>query len=369
MTTDIFKYAHIVGWGKYLPDNVVTNDDLAQSLGGTTANWIESLTGICERRIASTQDSTASLGVKAAKKALNQARIDPSAVDLVVVATLSPDHIMPATACLIQESLGTKNAAAFDLNAGCTGFVYALALTATLIRAGQAKVAVVVGSDTVSRLVDWEDRSTCVLFGDGAGAVVLQASDEPGGILSTVLGADGAGSKHLIVPAGGSRMPADIRTIEAKQHFIKMNGPEVFRFTSHIMPQVTMQVCVQANIALDDVSLLIPHQANARIIQSATKHLGFDQTKIFTTLHRYGNTCCASIPITLCEAIENGYVKDQDYFVLVGFGAGLTWGATVIQWTCEKQPNTVTNCNPVPLAFQQQGVLTDLALKGVSHEL
>jgi 3-oxoacyl-[acyl-carrier-protein] synthase-3 len=343
MTTGIFKYAHIVGWGKYLPDDVVTNDDLAQSVG-TTANWIESRTGICERRIASAQDSTASLGTEAAKKALNQARIDPCIVDLVVVATLSPDHVMPATACLIQKSLGTKNAAAFDLNAGCTGFVYALALTATMIRAGQAKVAVVIGADTPSRLMDWKDRSS-----DGAGAVVLQASDEPGGVLSTVLGADGAGSDHLIVPAGGSKKPANIQSVDGGQHFIKMNGREVFRFASRIVPRVTTQVCNEANIALDDVDLLIPHQANARIIQSAAGHLGIDQTKIITNLHKYGNTCCASIPIALCEAIEDGCVKDRDRLVLVGFGAGLTWGATVIQWTYKKELDTATNYTPIPI--------------------
>ena len=227
-------YAHIVGWGMYLPKNVLTNDELAQKVNTSDA-WIRSRTGIRERRIASEDETTASMAIHAAKEALDRARIHPAEVDLVVVATLTPEHIMPATACLVQDALGAKHAGAFDLSAGCSGFVYALSVASSIVQSGAAKVAVVIGSETMSRIVDWEDRSTCVLFGDGAGAVVLRASEEPGGILSTVLGSDGAGGNHLIVPAGGSKMPADIHTVADRQHFMKMNGPEVFRFATRVM--------------------------------------------------------------------------------------------------------------------------------------
>jgi 3-oxoacyl-[acyl-carrier-protein] synthase-3 len=324
-------YAHIVGWGMYVPQNVVTNDDLAKTIDTSDA-WIRSRTGIRERRVASEKETTASMGLIAAQEALDRARINPATVDLVLVATLTPEYIMPATACLIQDALGAKHAAAFDLSAGCTGFVYALSVASSMIRAGDAKVAVVIGSETMSRIVDWEDRSTCVLFGDGAGAVVLQASEEPGGILSTVLGSDGAGGNHLIVPAGGSKMPTSIQTIAEHQHFIKMNGPEVFRFATRVMGKVSKEACERAYIDLNEIDLFIPHQANTRIIKSAAKNLGLDGMKIYENLHKYGNTSSASIPVALCEAIQEGRIKEKDHLVFVGFGAGLTWGATVIQW-------------------------------------
>ena len=324
-------YAHIVGWGMYVPQNVVTNDDLAQRVD-TSDTWIRSRTGIRERRVALEKETTASMAVCAAKEALDQARVHPIDVDLIVVATLTPEHIMPATACLVQDALGAKNAGAFDLSAGCTGFVYALSVASSMIRSGSAKVAIVIGSETMSRIIDWDDRSTCVLFGDGAGAVVLQASEEPGGVLATVLGSDGAGGNHLIVPAGGSKMPTNIQTVAERQHFLKMNGPEVFRFATRVMGRAAKEACEQADVDLKDIDLFIPHQANTRIIQSATKYLKLDEAKVYENLHKYGNTSSASIPIALCEAIAEGRVKERDHLVFVGFGAGLTWGATVVQW-------------------------------------
>jgi 3-oxoacyl-[acyl-carrier-protein] synthase-3 len=324
-------YAHIVGWGMYLPEKVMTNDDLAHMVDTSDA-WIRSRTGIRERRIAGDKETTASMAIHAAREALDRARVHPTDVDVVVVATLTPEHIMPATACLVQDALGAKNAGAFDLSAGCTGFVYALTVASGLIRSGIARVAVVIGSETMSRIVDWEDRSTCVLFGDGAGAVVLQASEEPGGVLSTVLGSDGAGGDHLIVPAGGSKMPTSVQTIAERQHFMKMNGPEVFRFATRVMGRAAKEACEQAQIGIDQVNLFIPHQANTRIIKSAIKYLKLDPDKVYENLHRYGNTSSASIPMALCEAINEGKIKNTDNLVFVGFGAGLTWGATVVQW-------------------------------------
>ncbi len=325
------QYAHIIGWGMYVPQKIVTNDDLTKIVD-TSDEWIRSRTGIEARRIASEKDSTASMSIIAAKEALDRARILPSCVDLVIVATLTPEQPMPATANIVQDAIGAKGAAAFDLNAGCTGFIYALSVAAGMLEAGRAKIAVVIGAETLSRVVDWEDRSTCVLFGDGAGAVVLQANNDPGGVLSTVLGSDGAGANHLIIPAGGSKMPASAQTVAQRQHYVKMNGPEVFRFATRIMGRATKEACEQAGVPLDNINLFIPHQANARIIKSAVKYLKLEPCKVYENLQRYGNTSAASIPIALCEAINENRVKNGDNLVLVGFGAGLTWGAAVVKW-------------------------------------
>ena len=324
-------YARIVGWGMYVPPKVLTNHDL-EKMVETSDEWIRSRTGIRQRHVATEADTTASMAEHAAREALDRSRILPSAVDLIVVATVTPDHAFPATACLLQNALGAKHAAAFDLSAGCTGFIYGLAMANAMIQAGHIQTAVVIGAETLSRIIDWEDRTTCVLFGDGAGAVVLQASEEPGGILSVVLGADGAGGDHLILPAGGSKMPASLQTIARRQHFIRMNGPEVFRFATRVMGRAARQACEQAGIALNDINLFIPHQANARIIKSAARYLKLNPDHVFQNLERYGNTSAASIPIALCEALNEGRIKNNDNLVFVGFGAGLTWGATVVKW-------------------------------------
>ncbi len=324
-------YAHIVGWGMYAPETVITNDDLAKIVD-TSDEWIRSRTGIRQRHIATEKETTASMAIIAAQEALDRARINPADVDMVIVATVSPEYPFPATACLVQEALGAKNSGAVDVNAGCSGFVYGLTLGAGMIKGGQSKVVVVIGAETLSRIVDWEDRSTCVLFGDGAGAVVLQASDEPGGVLATVLGSDGGGGKHLMVPGGGSKLPTSLDTVKNREHFIKMNGPEVYKFATRVMGRAAKEAVEKGGITLDDIDLFIPHQANARIIKSAAKYLKLDESKVFQNLQRYGNTSSASIPIALCEAIQNGRVRDGDNLVFVGFGAGLTWGATVVKW-------------------------------------
>lgn len=325
------KYAHIVGWGMYVPEQVVTNDDLAKRVD-TSDEWIRTRTGIRERRIANERETTASMAIYAAREALDRARLTPASVGLIIVATATPEHIFPATACLVQDALGATHAGAFDLSAGCTGFIYALSMASAALRSGSVDAALVIGSETLSRILDWSDRTTCVLFGDGAGAFVLQASEEPGGILSTILGADGSGGDHLIVPAGGSKCPTTAETLASGKHFLRMNGREVFRFATRVMGRAAREACDKAQLSVDDIDLFIPHQANTRIINSAAKYLKISPDKVFINLQKYGNTSAASIPIALCEAISEGRIKRNDHLVLVGFGAGLTWGATVLQW-------------------------------------
>jgi 3-oxoacyl-[acyl-carrier-protein] synthase-3 len=327
----VTNYAHIVGWGKYIPEKVVTNDDLSQFLD-TSDDWIKSRTGISERRHAADNETTATMAIMAAQIALDQARIAPSAVDLIIVATLSPEYIFPSTASLVQDAIGASHAGAFDLSAACSGFIYGLSMGSAMIQSGAAKVVLVIGSETVSRFLDKEDRGTYPLFGDGAGALVLQASDVPGGVMATVLGSDGSGADHLGIFGGGSKHPASLETVSKRLHYMKMNGREVFRFATRVMGRVAKQACEQAGVSLEEIDLLIPHQANIRIISTASKFLKLSDDKVFTNLERYGNTSAASIPIALCEAIEQGRVKDKDKVVMIGFGGGLTWGASVVEW-------------------------------------
>jgi 3-oxoacyl-[acyl-carrier-protein] synthase-3 len=324
--------AHIVGWGMAVPDRVLSNDDLA-TMVDTSDEWIRQRTGIVERHIADNGDTTFSLSLRAAQAALEVADQDPAHLDLIVVATVTPEHAFPSTACLLQSALGAEKAVAFDLSAGCTGFVYALSLAADLLANGSYEWALVIGAETLSNIVDWTDRATCVLFGDGAGAVVLQANDAPGGVLSSVLGADGSGGDLLILPAGGSAQPACAESVASRQHFLRMEGRQVFRFASRIMPEASRQVLEQAGLDIQDVTLFVPHQANNRILQAAAKGLGVPEARLFSNVERYGNTSSASIPIALCEAIQQGLIRRGDVLVCVGFGAGLTWGATAIRWS------------------------------------
>ncbi len=326
------RYAQITGWGMYVPERVLTNDDLARVVD-TSDEWIVSRTGIRERRIvADERETTGTMAIRAARAALRVANLAPSQLDLVIVATTMPDYAFPATACLVQDALGASNAGAFDLGAACSGFVYALSLAASFIRSGNADHALVIGSETLSRFVDWTDRNTCVLFGDGAGAVVLSATREPCGVLASVLGSDGSGGDLLIVPAGGSRAPASHETVSSGGHFARMNEREVFRFASTVMPKATETVVRKAGWQLTDVGLVIPHQANIRIIEAAIRRLGLPPERFFVNLDRYGNTSAASIPIALCEAVSQGRVNRGDKLVFVSFGAGLTWAAVAIEW-------------------------------------
>jgi 3-oxoacyl-[acyl-carrier-protein] synthase-3 len=325
------NYAHIVGWGKYIPPKVVTNADLSKMVD-TSDEWIVTRTGIRERRVASPKESTATMGLAAAKEALDVAGILPTEVDLIIVATATPEHAFPSTASLIQDALGANRAGAFDLSAGCSGFVYALSLATQIIQGGGHQVVLVIGSETLSRIVNWQDRATCVLFGDGAGAMVVRASPSPGGVLSSLVRSDGSGGDLLIIPAGGSHMPPTAETIAQNLHFVQMNGREVFRFATRVMDRAVREVLDKAGLTLDDVDLFIPHQANLRIIQAAARSLSINEDRYFVNLDRYGNTSSASIPIAVCEAIECGRAKPGDILVMVGFGAGLTWAAATVQW-------------------------------------
>ena len=325
-------YAQIVGWGKYIPEKVITNDEL-ESMVDTSDGWIRTRTGISQRHIAGPREVTSTLATKAARAALQVAKLSPNSLDLIIVATISPDHIFPATACRVQDALGASRAGAFDLNAGCAGFVYALDVASHLIISGAYENVLVIGAEVMSRLIDWTDRGTCVLFGDGAGAILLQASGTPGGVIYCGLGADGSGADLLMVPAGGSFIPTSASSVAQGQHFIHMDGPEIYRFATRIVAKSTREAIRKANLTPEDIELLIVHQANHRIIESAAKALRFPMEKIFINLDRYGNTSSASIPIALCEAIEEKRIRPGDHIVLTGFGAGLTWASAVIEWS------------------------------------
>ena len=333
----MLRYAHIIGWGKYLPQKVLTNAEIAQMVE-TSDEWIVTRTGIRERRIAGEHESTATLALNAARRALETADLNPVELDLVIVASATPEHIFPATACLVQDALGAVNAGAFDLSAACSGWIYGVDLAAQAIATGAIDYALVIGAETLSRFVNWSDRRTCILFGDGAGAVILGPSERPGGVLSSVLGSDGSGANTLAVPAGGSRLPASPETVKEGLHTIQMDGRKVFRFATRVMRRAAAEAVQKAGLVMDDIALLIPHQANIRIIDSAARGLKLPDERVFVNLDRYGNTSSASIPIALCEALEAGRIQPDDRLVMVGFGAGLTWGAAVIQWMATPAP-------------------------------
>lgn len=326
------RYAHITGWGMAVPQEILTNFDL-EKMVETSDEWIRTRTGIRERHIARDDQTTATLATEAALKALQVANLKPKDVDLIIVATSSPEHIFPATACLVQDWIGATKAGAFDLSAACSGFIFALNMATQAIRSGQLENALVIGSETLSRLVNWKDRETCILFGDGAGAFVLQASETRGGLLSAVMRSDGSGAELLALPAGGSRLPPSLETVNGNLHYIKMNGREVFRFATRVMVQATLEAVAAARLTMGDIHLIIPHQANQRIIEAAARGLKIPSEKVLVNIDRYGNTSTASIPIATCEAFEQGKLNPGDHVVFVGFGAGLTWGAAVVQWS------------------------------------
>lgn len=325
-------YAHITGWGMSAPESVMTNDDLAKFVD-TNDQWIRERTGIRQRHIAQDGQYPSTLAVEASIKALTIANLPPTELDLIICSTSSPEYIFPATACLIQDQLGASKAGAFDLLAACSGFIYAVNMAAQAIRSGSIKNALVIGSETLSRFVNWKDRSTCILFGDGAGAFVLQASEQPGGVLSAVMHSDGSGGDLLTLQGGGSRYPATEATIHDGRHYITMDGNEVFRFATRVMASATLEALDAAKLKIEDVQWIVPHQANIRIIQAAARGLKLPMDRFIVNLENYGNTSTASIPIAMVEAIEKGQIKAGDKLVMVGFGAGLTWGALAAEWT------------------------------------
>lgn len=325
------KPVGIIGTGKYVPERILTNQELEQMVD-TNDEWIVARTGIRERRIASPEEASSDLACKAAQIALDQAGITAEDLDLIVVATITPDMAFPATACIVQDKLGAKKAAAFDLSAACSGFIYGLANASNFIATGMYKYALVIGAECLSRITDYTDRNTCVLFGDGAGAVVLGEVPEGRGFRSFELGADGAGGELLKVCGGGSRVPANQESVEQRLHYISMAGAEVFKFAVRIMGNAAEEALRKAEVDKSEIDLLIPHQANIRIIQYALARLELEEEKCMINLDQYGNVSAASIPIALAEAVEQGKIDEGDCVVFVGFGGGLTWGASVLIW-------------------------------------
>jgi 3-oxoacyl-[acyl-carrier-protein] synthase-3 len=326
------RFVRIAGWGKYLPQRIMSNDEVA-TIVDTSDEWIRARTGILERRVAAPEETTCSLAVHAARKALDSAGVKSEDLDLIIVATCTPDYAnMPATASLVQHALGSSHAGAVDLNAVCSGFMYGLATGSQFVLTGAYKSVLVIGADVFTRILDWQDRSTCVLFGDGAGAVVLTPTSEPGGLLSFQLGSDGSGACSLFVPAGGSRQPASAETVADRAHYVKMQGREVFRFATIAVPESVQQALDSAGLTTDDIDVFIPHQANVRIIDNAAKRLHLNRERVFSNVEHYGNTSAASIPVALCEAIEQGLVHAGSTVVMSGFGSGLSWGTAVWRW-------------------------------------
>ncbi len=326
------RRAKISAVGTFVPQRVVTNDDLSLELD-TSDEWISTRTGIRERRIAENGEAASDLGARAARRALEAAGVAPGELDLIIVASLSPDMLFPSTASLISGAIGAEGTAAFDLSAACTGFIYALSVANSFIVSGQADRVLVIGAEVVSKMIDWSDRATAVLFGDGAGAVLLEpAAGGEEGIIGFDLGNDPAGAGELSLPAGGSRLPASEETVAERLHFLRMNGREVFRFATRVIQASSSQLLERSGHRVEDVDIFVPHQANIRIIDAAARKLGIPPEKVFSNLERYGNTSCASIPLCLDEAEREGRLKKGDLVLMVGFGGGLSWGSCLMRW-------------------------------------
>lgn len=328
MTTQ--RYSQISGWGKYTPEKVLTNYDL-EKMVDTSHEWIVQRTGITERRIAAEDETTATMAVQAATKALEVANLTPGELDLIIVSSSSPDYFVPAVSSTVQAMLGAT-CPAFTVVTGCTGFVYGLVTAHQFVISGAFKNVLVIGVELISRFLNWQDRNTCVLFGDGAGAVVVTPSTVPQGLLSFDLGSNGEAGHHLILEGGGAVNPMSHEVVDTGKNYLSMNGREVFKFATRILPQSLQAILEQSNLSLNEVDLVIPHQANARIIEAAVRALKLEPQKVFVNLHKYGNTSAASIPIAMVEALEEGRINAGDKIALVSFGAGLTWASAMVQW-------------------------------------
>lgn len=323
--------ARIISTGSYVPENVITNNDLAQ-LVDTSDEWITERTGIKERRIVNGNQLTSDLAYEAAHLALKRADLKPRDIDLILVATMSGDMVFPSTACFLQHKLGAKKAAAFDLNAACSGFMYGLHVANSLIKSGAHKRILLVGAEVLSKFIDWSDRTTCVLFGDGAGAVVLEGTKEKHGVYSTHIYSDGSLSDLISLPGGGSKYPCSRETILKRLHFMKMKGNETFKVAVRTLEQLASHTIGENSLEPSQLSLMIPHQANLRIIQATAKRLGIPEEKVFINIEKYGNTSSASIPIALDEAVQSGKCREGEYILLEAFGGGLTWASALIRW-------------------------------------
>ncbi|MSU35953.1 MAG: ketoacyl-ACP synthase III [Pedosphaera sp.] len=321
----------ITGVGSYLPSRILTNQDL-EKLIDTTDEWITSRTGIKERRIAAPHEATSDLAFAAAKQALHDAKISADQIDLIIVATITPDMLFPSTACLVQQKLGACRAAAFDIEAACSGFVYALDIAAHFVQSHTYDTVLVIGAEKMSSVVDWKDRNTCVLFGDGAGAAVLQNRPTAHGLLTTCLGADGTKATLLDMPGGGSACPASTESLGKGMHFLRMDGKETFKNAVNAMVSAATEALNRCGLTVGQIHCIIPHQANQRIISAVGERLGATEDQVFVNVAKYGNTSAASVAIALDEAVRTGRVRRGDLVLLVVFGAGLTWGAAIIEW-------------------------------------
>ena|ERR1700693_601881 len=328
MTTE---NSRITGTGSYLPEKILTNAEM-EKLVATTDQWIIERTGIRERRIAAPSEASSDLGAEAAKKALAAAGISPADLDLIVVGTQSPDMTFPSTACVIQARLGARKAFAFDVSAACSGFLYSLSVADQFLKSGKYKTALVIGAEVLSREIDWTDRSTCVIFGDGAGAVVLERKPGPGQVLSSHLHSDGNLWDLICIPAGGSRIPYSEKVLSDRSSFMKMKGAETYKVAVRNLEEVALEALNHHKLSPDQIGLVIPHQANLRIIRAVAERLKLPEEKVMVNIDRVGNTSGASIPIALDEAVRGGRVKPGDYVLLIAFGAGLTWGATLLRF-------------------------------------
>jgi 3-oxoacyl-[acyl-carrier-protein] synthase-3 len=321
----------IISTGSYVPENVITNQDL-ERIVETSDDWIIERTGIRERRVVNGNQTASDLACEASVLALKRARLKPKDLDLIIVATISGDMPFPSTACILQSKLGAKNAACFDLNAACSGFVYGLHVANGLIKAGMHRKVLLVGTETLSKFTDWQDRSTCVLFGDGAGAVIIEPTNEKRGIMSTRISSDGDLGDLICLPGGGSRHPSSSDSILKKLHFIKMKGNETFKVAVRTLEELATKTLQDNELDPSQLSLMIPHQANIRIIQATAKRLGLPMEKVFVNIEKYGNTSAASVPIALDEALRTERIKAGDYLLLEAFGGGLTWASSLIRW-------------------------------------
>jgi 3-oxoacyl-[acyl-carrier-protein] synthase-3 len=334
--------AHVTGWGRYVPTQVLSNADL-EKMVDTNDEWIVSRTGIRERRVAAAHETTASMGAVAALRAIHTAGIDPDEIDLILLATLTPDYWMPSTAAHVKEAIGNTRAAAMDVSAACSGFVYGFATAQAWIAAGLAKHVLVIGAELLTRFLDYTDRSTCILFGDGAGAAVLSASTEPGGALGVELTTEPQGAYMIWLPAGGSKAPPTAETIGRGEHYIRMEGKETYRFATKTMATTALESVRKSGLQPSDISLFIPHQANVRIIEAVAKGLGLSMDQIYTNVNRYGNTSAASVPIAMAEAVNEGRIKVGDRITVVAFGAGFTSGAVTIEWTADPERGRIAD--------------------------
>jgi 3-oxoacyl-[acyl-carrier-protein] synthase-3 len=326
--------AHVTGWGRYAPSQILTNADLERMVD-TSDEWIRTRTGIRERRVAAAHETTASMGAVAGLRAIRTAGIEPDDIDLILVATLTPDYWMPSTAALVKEAIGNTRAAAMDVAAACSGFVYGFATAQAYITSGLARHVLVIGSELLTRFLDYTDRSTCILFGDGAGAVVLSGSDQPGGALGIEMTTEPQGAYMIWLPAGGAKSPPSAETIARGEHYIRMEGRETYRFATKTMATTALESVRRSGLEPSDINLFIPHQANIRIVEAVAKGLGLPMDKMYVNLDRYGNTSAASVPIALAEAVNEGRVEVGDHVVIVAFGAGFTSGAVTIEWTAD----------------------------------